>query len=360
MNEALLDPQAWERFFTPTNRYQEHVHFVLDDLDDQAQGPVALTGCAVEALSSTESITCESFRAFVRRRGVVFSQEHDVFVSPSYHRGITPAFQICTNFVSFVDGRASHLTAWSSRVGEKPVAFFNFLLVLLARIEQLDMLHIICQNGGRPVVPFSGPALEDFLTNANDNLGRLEFHNFAFDESHILAMANAPASLNLNLLFSGCKIGDSAAEAFLQYLQSNRGPTGLIKCEIETAVMVSALCGSKHLKRLWPRAINQDFRLLFEALRENTGLEELELLYCNITDDDWCALCTALATHPTLETLEHEYESAGNMMPELNAVAAMLWSNTVLREVTPLWGMHGERVYQDLVVPRLEMNRFFF
>jgi len=182
MNEALLDPQAWERFSTPTNRYQEHVHFVLDDLDDQAQGPVALTGCAVEALSSTESITCESFRAFVRRRGVVFSQEHDVFVSPSYHRGITPAFQICTNFVSFVDGRASHLTAWSSRVGEKPVAFFNFLLVLLARIEQLDMLHIICQNGGRPVVPFSGPALEDFLTNANDNLGRLEFHNFAFEE----------------------------------------------------------------------------------------------------------------------------------------------------------------------------------
>ena len=363
MVEAPLDPQTWQAFFTPTSRDFHLIEHLFGD----TVAPVALTRCSFEVLSSMEDVTWESFYAFVAHRGVVFAQEHDVFVSINRPEAIEE-----TAFVLFAGHRYTpgvSLYAWSLRVGENPAAFFDFLLGLLARIEQADSPgNIIALNASAEVCPFpfSGPALEAFLTNANDNLEGLELEGFDFSKSHFLAMANAPASLNLHLLFEECKIGDSAAEAFLQCLQSNRGPTSLVKCEIETAVMVSALCGSKRLKQLQPLPIgDQDFRLL-EALPENIGLELLDLNGMDISDDDWCALCAALATHPTLETLEHECAdkaiemSNESMARRMNAVAGMLRSNTILRDFTPLEEMHDEQIYEDLVVPRLEMNRTFF
>jgi hypothetical protein len=359
-----------ESYFTPTNRYRQCF---------QESGPLAedyieveLTGKSLEKLSTQ----WKRFHSFVGDRRIIW-MGGDAFVTtwgrPYDNRGASPLApfrveQTATGLKLFV---------WSLSAS-RAVPTCDFLLDLLAKSEYPNADVKVCDTNYH-YLPLSGQALSSYFLQSNDNLGQLTIHFATLNKDHFLAIdghgpnsadPDWPARPNLVISLHSCKVLDSAAGTFLQCLRNNRGPTDLIECEIEPALVAEALRGSRRLKRLSLVQLDEsEFHTIAQALIVNQSLQELDLSVVPITDDNWSTLCGALRAHPTLEMLDisstvetSDDESFVDIYDEskahrMRAVAAMLWSNTVLREIILSEDEFDEQIYQDLVEPRLEMNR---
>jgi len=89
----------------------------------------------------------------------------------------------------------------------------------------------------------------------------------------------------------------------------------------------------------------------------------VEVVFCNWTFSDtiWVGLCEALRTHPNLQELSlRHHVFGGDVQHRTNALARMMRSNTVLQKL-PFFGLaYHRRIFEELVDPRLEMNRSFY
>jgi hypothetical protein len=112
--------------------------------------------------------------------------------------------------------------------------------------------------------------------------------------------------LDVELDMFDCSLADDAAGAFVECLHSDRGPIKLKQCDIDTQIIASALTGNSRVTSLKPgfgRTNDAETAVLFSALANNRGLEELDLEDTPISDDNWSILCESLKAHPTLTDL---------------------------------------------------------
>jgi hypothetical protein len=94
------------------------------------------------------------------------------------------------------------------------------------------------------------------------------------------------------------------------------------------------------------------------------GIENLTILDSGMSDETFILLFRSLSTHPRINSLSVAYtlrrltqESKTTVM---NAILQMLRHNTVVRTINLPKAFDDEAVYQNTMLPRLDMNRSFF
>jgi hypothetical protein len=196
--------------------------------------------------------------------------------------------------------------------------------------------------------------------------------NMALNADQCLALATM-SRLDVELEIHNCGLADDAAGAFVECLQSNRGPVDLYKCNIDSQILASALTSNSRVTKLkthYARTNDAETAILFRALANNRGLEELDLEDVSISDDNWSILCESLKSHPTLTHLNlldtRPILPAGGRIVltddqkahRTRTIAEMVQRNTVLYTIELSAYEKDEEIYTEEIRPYLETNLY--
>jgi hypothetical protein len=216
----------------------------------------------------------------------------------------------------------------------------------------------------------SGPILSQFLRE-NLSLQRLEFNSILFKEEHCRALATLQRTdLKIKLIYCTIKPED-AKDAFIEWFRHNEVVTELNCCYMKRG-MLCALSGNKSVKKLSMESYSRGFpddeeiRSLAQVLPGNMGLEHLTLCITDLSIETWSLLFRSLTTHPRIKlvslrrTWMRGHQSAESKSTTMNAITQMLHLNTVIHTIKLPDYFNDEEVYQNSILPRLEMNRTCF
>jgi hypothetical protein len=231
-------------------------------------------------------------------------------------------------------------------------------------------LTLHANRHGLQVLP-SGPILSRFL-RGSPSLQVLEFEGFDFEEEHCRALATLQRH-NIQIKLDSCKLDPHDAEgAFIEWFRHNQVVTELVYCNMGSNFL-SALSGNNSVKKLLiaKTEIDEEMRCLAQALTGNVGIERLILGTFQISDETWILLFRSLTTHPRinyLHVIDHNMAflgrppplSAASMITRMNAILQMLQHNTVVHTIELPDAYNNGEVYQNSILPRLEMNRTCF
>jgi hypothetical protein len=148
----------------------------------------------------------------------------------------------------------------------------------------------------------------DFSQESRSCLRKLTLYDMVLSEDQCLALATM-SRLDVGLHLFDCSLSNGAAFAFVECLQSDRGPVDLRDCQIDSQILANALTGESRVARLEPRspgtndARNAGMAVFFRALANNRGLVALDLSDHGICDENWTILCESLQVHLTLTSL---------------------------------------------------------
>jgi hypothetical protein len=177
--------------------------------------------------------------------------------------------------------------------------------------------------------------------------------------------------VELNLRY--CSLSNDAEGAFVECLQSDRGPVRLIYCDIDSHALVSALTGSSRVTSLKPHysweTNDANMPILVAALANNRGLLDLDLNSCPISDDNWMILCESLKAHPSLTSLDlrttrSRISGVRIVLAEdqkahrTRAIAEMMQPNTSLHTTELSTHERDEQTYTESILPYVETNRY--
>jgi hypothetical protein len=243
-----------------------------------------------------------------------------------------------------------------------------------SEVHELDV-NSLCRR--HQVFDFA-PTL-DYLMEQCQNLKVLSLTNLEIDEDQIRALGAVSIlrpAFEIKLLF--CRIAGTSAEALLEFLQRNQGPTELVYCDIDNVIIADGLRGNSRLKKLRVlctsssnEAGNQEVFAITSALRENKGLLYLAIrLDLTMSDESWGAVCDSLKTltHPTLQVLNLETIELIRVDPALlksrksvliQVLVDLLKVNISIHTIP--WNPHhsiSKLKIHGSVAPYLETNRF--
>jgi hypothetical protein len=216
----------------------------------------------------------------------------------------------------------------------------------------------------------SGPILSKFLRES-PSLQVLKFNDFLFDEEHCRALSTLQRT-GLEIKLFGCIIDPQESEegAFIEWFRHNQIVTELHYCQMGSRI-ISALSGNNSVKTLSLTSLTEEnVHSLVQALPGNMGIEHLSLCDLFLSNESWSLLVSSLTTHPRIKRVSIFRTSVGaghsSLLAEskwtvMNAILQMLQHNTVVEtlESSPDYFEH-EEVYQNSILPRLEMNRNCF
>jgi hypothetical protein len=120
------------------------------------------------------------------------------------------------------------------------------LLRLFASFEEHDA-YITGYDDGEPA-PISGSALslslsfQDFFQESQSCLRKVTLSRTTLSKEQCLALATM-SRLDVELDLRFCRLADGAAGAFVECLQSDRGPVKMNQCRINIQILTSALTG---------------------------------------------------------------------------------------------------------------------
>jgi hypothetical protein len=243
------------------------------------------------------------------------------------------------------------------------VATCDFLLRLLATCVHPDV-SIKGLFHEWPTLA-SGAGLSIFFQESHDSLRKVALTYMALNQDQCRALATM-SRLDVELTITCCSLADDAVGAFVECLQSDKGPIQLIQCDIASQILASALTGNSRVTRFKP-----DFwvfnsaamAILFTALANNRGL--VDLVWNNhIIDDNWSILCESLKAHPTLTSLDLRRSGGGIVLAHdqkvhrTSLLAEMMQRNTVLHTIDLSVDERDEQIYTQDISPYLETNRY--
>jgi hypothetical protein len=246
----------------------------------------------------------------------------------------------------------------------------DFLVRLVAAHSEQRHVRIAAQCFGTESFPVSGSALAHYFGQHRIDLQSFTLSHIKLNEGHLRALASVSRhAMDLNL--EKCSLSDDTGsrDAFVECLQSGRGPTKLDRCSIDCSVLADALTTMTVKNTHLARPTKQQ-----DATDDNTGkgnatgrgIEELNLDGCFIRAENWSILAKSLKTHPTITRL-----SLSNTRPRISvkmsheerkcrtlALAEMLQDNTVLHTICLQEDESDSHVYVESIEPRLEMNLY--
>jgi hypothetical protein len=236
------------------------------------------------------------------------------------------------------------------------------LRLLAASVVRSVIVRDVCN----PIdVLINAPTLA-YLMEQCQSLKVLKLELLALDGNHCRALG-AYSRPDLEIDLEHCRITGVAAEALVEVLGRNQGPTKLDYCDIDNSVLTDGLRGNSRLKSLTPRISrdrgvgNQEVLAIAGALRENKGLADLNLSKdYTMSDESWGAICDSLKTHSTLEVLDLRVRvsvTAALLKSRIQALVNMLKVNMSIHTIhlNSRYGQH--EIYRESVIPYLETNR---
>jgi hypothetical protein len=148
-----------------------------------------------------------------------------------------------------------------------------------------------------------------YLMEQCQSLKVLSLFDLETDEDHcrVLGAFSRPG---LDIALINCQLTSAGASALAQVLGRNQGPTKLNRCDIDNSVFADGLRGNSRMKVF--RALisdsrdagNRELLAIADALRENKGLVDLDLVQAfTMSDETWDTVCDSLKTHSTLQVL---------------------------------------------------------
>jgi hypothetical protein len=163
-----------------------------------------------------------------------------------------------------------------------------------------------------------------------------------------------------------------AEDTFIEWFRNNQVVTEIDCCHIGGHIL-SALSGNNSVKKL---IIDMGIRKFGEgklcsllgALPGNMGIEHLTIFDFEISHKTWILLFRSLSTHPRIKLLSLRHKwftvptllSAASKTARMKAVIQMLHINTVVHTIDLVDHFRDEEMYQNFILPRLEMNRSCF
>jgi hypothetical protein len=245
----------------------------------------------------------------------------------------------------------------------------DFLLRLLATSAQ----HNLYARGQNSWVasPLSGAGLSLFFQECPSCLCRVTLDYMALSEDHCRALATM-SRFDVEVKISECRLMNDAAGAFIECLQSDRGPIQLIRCKIDSQILASALAGKSRVTKLieptgvnWTTTNAAGMAVLFTALASNRGMLDLNLRGQPINDENWTILCESLKAHPTLTSL-NLCNTTGvgiGLTDERKTnltclLAKMVQQNTVLHTVHLSEHERDAQIFTEEIHPYLEANLY--
>jgi hypothetical protein len=361
MAETPLEPNATsiEALFRPSTRFRGRLpEGVTEELE-------LLPGLTVENVLAT-GVTWDEFHRFLRYKIV----------------WITPDVYICANgfdssgypWVLGLGGDVYGRTNMFVRVrsgtpATAATATCDFMVRLLATCEHHNVMINGCSGGAS--TPLSGAALSLFFQESRSCLRRVTLGNMTLNEDQCLALTTMPR-LDVELGIHECRVSNAAAGGFVECLHSDRGPVKLISCEIDSHVLANALTGNSRVTSLKPDYLSTrdaETAVLFSALANNRGLEELDFYCCSINNDNWSILCESLKAHPILTSLDLRLTmpvSSGirNVLRDeqkshrTRVLADMMKVNTILLTILLSDNEHDDQIYTEEISPYLETNLY--
>jgi hypothetical protein len=287
-----------EALFRPSTRFQDSHRNHRGRLPEGWTEVELLPGLSLENIRATR-ILWNAFHSFARQKIV----------------WMTPGVYVCTVRLPDVgDPLVLYLRAdpgiTSLCVHATPdtadgaaTATCDFLLRFFATCEQHD-LYITRDDIAAPA-PLSGAGVSLFFEESRSCLRKV---TLAMTLSEDLCLAIATMSrLDVEVNMRNCYLANDAVGAFVECLQSDRGPVTLDMCEINSQILANALAGKSRVFRFLPhfgRTDDADMAILFRALANNRGLVDLDLSGDPISDENWTILCESLEAHPTLTSLD--------------------------------------------------------
>jgi hypothetical protein len=355
-----------EALFRPTTRFRDSLRNSGGHLPKGFTEVELLPGLTVENVRAT-GVTWEDFHRFLRYKIVWITSE--VFVGSGLikHRGYPMFFAVGgggTRLVVRVVAANAEATATVS-------ATCNFAVRLLATYERPG-LYI---NGRDNVSsPISGAGLSLFFQESRESLRQVTLECMVLNEDQCLALATM-SRVGVKLEILGCSLSNDAAGAFVECLQSDRGPVELIRCNIESQVLTSALTGNSRVTKFQPiyKRVrnNADMAILFAALFNRRGPVNLDISRFHMSHDNWSFLCESLKAHPTLTSLDlrntmpwrRSCADASVVSDEEKSHRTRLLAETMKENIT-LHTVHlsederDEQIYKESILPYLGMNLY--
>jgi hypothetical protein len=350
MAAAPAEPNAAsvEALFRPSTRFRDSN--LIEHLPEGWTEIELLPGLSLENVRATRLTTWDAFHSFARQKLV----------------WMTPDVYVCI-FNGYLPGRVLTLGASESttsmRVYVTPgtaaataTATCDFLVRLLATCEERD-LDI---SGGDRVVatPLSGASLSLFFQESREVLRKVVLSCMVLSEELCLALATM-SRLDVEVTLDWCSLADDSAGAFVECLQSDRGPVNLHCCKIDGQIIANALTGDSRVTRLQPPFVRTDDAIMLRALANNRGLVYLYLPDHSISDENWTILCQSLKAHPTLTSLNLEYTvPRGQKTHRTRALVEMVQRNTVLHSIQLAATDRHQKIFREEIRPKLETNLY--
>jgi hypothetical protein len=216
----------------------------------------------------------------------------------------------------------------------------------------------------------SGHVLSQFL-HGSTSLHELVFRGFHFKEEHCRALMTIQKT-DLDVMICQCTLDPhDAVDTFIEWFRRNQVVTYLDRCRMESGIL-SALSGNNSVKRLviekhQNKFGKEEMRSLLQALPGNMGIEQLTFGNFEMNDEPWSLLFHSLSTQPRIKSLFFfnrnllcRSYSAVAKSTVMNAILQMLQHNTVMHSIRLPDAFNDEAVYQNAILPRLEMNRTCF
>jgi hypothetical protein len=274
-----------ERFFAPCLRYddlfrQEHkydIHRYDDDLED------------MELIVDIEDVFAAGFTFWDWSN---FVQGRRVWIS---ERAFISGF--CIDAIGFIgvvfkvsDSAAEGelLMAWALE-GQELASACNLVARLLVTSKTLSNIE---------VESISAPDLSQLLKTLLPSLEKISLRNCTLDEDHCRVLAAASSS-GLEIVLAQSIITNAGARIFAESFRLNQGPTKLIYCEMDNAVIADAMRGNTIVNTLtldfrWKK---HELDMFARALQEDRGLVTLNLYSCNMIDHETLRLfCLSIQT----------------------------------------------------------------
>jgi hypothetical protein len=383
-----------ERFFTQTTRFRD-LHGDLPDAFSEME--------LIDSVVLPPELSLQEFHSFASKHDLVWMSEgafiatdfpfHYIFngrgtdeFRAMYNRTLGTyecLLTACFSDMTFTLFASSHSLATVSG---------DFLIGLFARSNMPDvaLYSQSMLDPRRPLLSVSGEALTELLTQGTCR--KLELYKVYLDESHFYALHQATSSLKLSLKYCNVMIGPDylpdavAVAAFVECIQVISCSLDMMWDDVNTGILAQALPGASHLQKL---TLNKpegapSVGSIFESLQANTGLlESLQANTClaelkvstEFGDFDFPTLCHSLRSHTTLMSLvvyipvrmvaaRKPYNVPVRALSEenktflLQTMHDLLKTNTVLHTIELPWCLIGTPIYEEEMVPRLEMNRF--
>jgi hypothetical protein len=238
----------------------------------------------------------------------------------------------------------------------------NFLVRLFGTYEH----HALCIQGGGNLVParLSGACLYLYFEESRDDLRKVYLSKMVLSKDLCLALTTM-SPLDVELGMNCCRLSNNAVGAFVECLQSDRGPVNLVMSEIDSQIIASALTGNSRVTLFKPAdgwTDDAEKAVLFRAVANNRGLVDLDLCGHSISDENWTSLCQSLKAHPTLTSLGLDATTPRRpvgvtideqMTRRTRAWEEMMQQNTVLHTIELAAFERDDQVYTKEIRPYL-------